>query len=166
MRFFVLFNLIILQKGEIMRNFILSTSILLLISCEPIKEENFMATYQREICDKYSLYAKNKDLKGHLSLYVNDATVNNNSVPPIQGHQEIKKSFIEWYDSTQKINHSATVIDAKVFGDYAFAYGIWEVEQVMKDGSISTEKGYWSTHNVKVDNTWKMTLDHTNDLDI
>ena len=149
-----------------MRNFIVLTSILLIISCEPVKEEDFKATYQREICDKYSLYAKNKDLNGHLSLYVNDATVNNNSVPPIQGHQEIKKSFIEWYDSAQKINHSATVIDAKVFGDHAFAYGIWEVEQVMKDGSISTEKGYWSTHNVKVDNTWKMTLDHTNDLDI
>ena len=149
-----------------MRTFNVLTSILLVISCEPVKEENFKTTYQREICDKYSLYAKNKDLNGHLSLYVNDATVNNNSVPPIHGHQKIKKSFMEWYDSTQKINHSATVIDAKVFGDHAFAYGIWEVEQVMKDGSISTEKGYWSTHNLKVDNTWKMTLDHTNDLDI
>ena len=138
----------------------------MIVSCESGIEEDFKATYQREICDKYSLYAKNKDLNGHLSLYVNDATVNNNSVPPIHGHQEIKKSFMEWYNSTQKINHSATVIDAKVFGDHAFAYGIWEVEQVMKDGSISTEKGYWSTHNVKVDNTWKMTLDHTNDLDI
>ena len=149
-----------------MRNFIVSAGMFLIISCETVTEENFKATYQREICDKYSLYAKNKDLNGHLSLYVSDATVNNNSVPPIQGHEEIKKSFIEWYNSAQEINHSATVIDAKVFGDYAFAYGIWEVEKVMKDGSISTEKGYWSTHNVKVNNTWKMTLDHTNDLDI
>ena len=112
------------------------------------------------------MYAKNKDLSGHLSLYVSDATVNNNSVPPIQGHEQIKKSFIDWYDSALDIKHSATVIDAKVFGDHAFAYGIWEVEQVMKDGSKTIEKGYWSTHNVMVNNTWKMTLDHTNDLDI
>ena len=67
-----------------MRNFIVLTSILLIISCEAVEEEDFKATYQREICDKYSLYAKNKDLNGHLSLYVSDATVNNNSVPPIQ----------------------------------------------------------------------------------
>ena len=149
-----------------MRTFVVLTSILLIISCESVKEENFKTTYQREICDKYSLYAKNKDLNGHLSLYANDATVNNNSVLPIQGHEEIKKSFIDWYDSTQDIKHSATVIDAKVFGEHAFAYGIWEVEQIMKDGSKTIEKGYWSTHNVMVNNTWKMTLDHTNDLDI
>ena len=149
-----------------MRNLTIITSFILLVSCESGVKEDFKATYQREICDKYSLYAKNKDLNGHLSLYAKDATVNNNSVPPIQGHEEIKKSFIDWYDSAQNIKHSATVIVAKVFGEHAFAYGIWEVEQLMKDGSISTEKGYWSTHNVKVDNAWKMTLDHTNDLDI
>ena len=125
-----------------MRNFIVLTSILLVISCEAVEEEDFKVTYQREICDKYSLYAKNKDLNGHLSLYAKDATVNNNSVPPIQGHQEIKKSFTKWYDSTQKIKHSAKVIDAKVLGDHAFAYGFWEVEQVINDESISTEKGY------------------------
>ena len=149
-----------------MRHFTIIAAILLIISCESGIDENFKAIYQREICNKYSLYAKTKNLEGHLSLYADDAIVNNNLIPPIQGHKEIEKSFIEWYDSTQKINHSATVIEAKVFGDYAFAYGIWEVEQVMKDGSKSTEKGYWSTHNVKVYNTWKMTLDHTNDLDI
>ena len=149
-----------------MRHFTIVTIILLIISCESRIDQDFKATYQKEICDKYSLYAKNKDLSGHLSLYVSNATVNNNSVPPIQGHEEIKKSFVDWYDSARDIKHSATVIDAKVFGDHAFAYGIWEVEQVMKDGSITTEKGYWSTHNIKVDNIWKMTLDHTNDLDI
>ena len=149
-----------------MRNLTLITSFILIVSCESAIQEDFKATYQKEICDKYSLYAKNKDLSGHLSLYVSDATVNNNSVPPIQGHEDIKKSFIDWYDSAQDIRHSATVIDAKVFGDHAFAYGIWEVEQVMKDGSKTIEKGYWSTHNVMVNNTWKMTLDHTNDLDI
>ena len=36
----------------------------------------------------------------------------------------------------------------------------------MKDGAKTIEKGYWSTHNVMVNNKWKMTLDHTNDLDI
>ena len=25
------------------------------------------------------------------------------------------------------------------------------------------ETGHWSTHNVKVGNNWKMTIDHTND---
>ena len=74
-----------------MRNLTIITSFILIVSCESGIEEDFKATYQREICDKYSLYAKNKDLNGHLSLYVKDATVNNNSVPPIHGHQEIKK---------------------------------------------------------------------------
>ena len=74
-----------------MRNFIILTSILLIISCESAIEEDFKAIYQKEICDKYSLFAKNKDLNGHLSLYVKNATVNNNSVPPIKGHEEIKK---------------------------------------------------------------------------
>ena len=149
-----------------MRKLFIITSFILIVSCENGIEEDFKATYQKEICDKYSLYAKNKDLSGHLSLYVSDATVNNNSVPPIQGHEEIKKSFIDWYDSAQDIKHSSTVIDVKVFGDHAFAYGKWRVEQIMQDGTESNEEGYWSTHNVKVDNTWKMTLDHTNDLDI
>ncbi len=81
-------------------------------------------------------------------------------------HWCIKESFIDWYNSAQDIKQSATVIDAKVFGEHAFVYEIWDVEQIMKYGSIYTEKGYWSTHNVKVDKAWKMTLDHTNDLDI
>ena len=86
------------------------------------------------------MYAKNKDLSGHLSLYVYNATVNNNSVPPIQGHDGNKKSFIDWYDSAQDIKHSATVIDVKVFGDHAFAYGKWQLEQIMQDGSESIEE--------------------------
>ena len=149
-----------------MRKLAVITSFILVVSCESRIKEDFKAIYQKEVCDKYSLYAKNKDLSGHLSLYVDNATINNNSVPPIQGYDEIKKSFIDWYDSAQDIKHSATVIDVKVFGDNAFAYGKWRVEQIMQDGSESIEEGYWSTHNVKVDNTWKMTLDHTNDLDI
>ena len=149
-----------------MRKLAVITSFILVVSCESRIKEDFKAIYQKEVCDKYSLYAKNKDLSGHLSLYVDNATINNNSVPLIQGYDEIKKSFIDWYDSAQDIKHSATVIDVKVFGDHAFAYGKWRVEQIMQDGSESIEEGYWSTHNVKVDNTWKMTLDHTNDLDI
>ena len=55
------------------------------------------------------------------------------------------------------------VISAKVFGDEAFAYGVWRVQQVMKDGTSSDETGHWSTHNKKIGDTWKMTIDHTND---
>jgi hypothetical protein len=32
----------------------------------------------------------------------------------------------------------------------------------MKDGSKREETGHWSTRNIKVGNSWKMTIDHTN----
>ena len=114
----------------------------LLANCSSIPKDNFKETYQREICDKYSLYANSKDLNGSLSLYADDAIVNNSTVEPIVGINKIKENFIEWYESAETINHSATVISAKVFGNEAFAYGSWKVDQIMKDGSKREEM--WS----------------------
>ena len=138
---------------------------MLLVNCNSSPNDNFKDIYQREICDKYSLYANSKDLNGSLSLYAEDAIVNNSSVEPIVGLYKIKENFVKWYESAETINHSATVISAKVFGNEAFAYGRWDVDQIMKDGSRSMERGHWSTHNVKVGNNWKMTIDHTNDAE-
>ncbi|MDB4737829.1 DUF4440 domain-containing protein [Verrucomicrobiales bacterium] len=137
----------------------------LLANCSSIPNDNFKEVYQREICDKYSLYANSKDLNGSLSLYADTAIVNGSAVEPIVGIETIKENFIKWHESTEKINHSATVISAKVFGNEAFAYGSWKVDQIMKDGSKREERGHWSTHNVKVGNNWKMTIDHTNDAE-
>tara|TARA_B100001057_G_scaffold392034_1_gene400468 strand:+ start:6411 stop:6881 length:471 start_codon:yes stop_codon:yes gene_type:complete len=146
-----------------MKKLIYLTGLMLLANCSSIPKDNFKETYQREICDKYSLYANSKDLNGILSLYADDAIVNGSAVEPIFGMEAIKESFIQWHESTEKINHSATVISAKKFGNEAFAYGIWKVDQIMKDGSKREETGHWSTHNIKVGNSWKMTIDHTND---
>ena len=146
-----------------MKKLIYLIGLTFLANCSSTPKYNFKETYQREICDKYSLYANNKDLNGSLSLYADDAIVNGSAVEPIFGMEAIKESFIQWHESTEKINHRATVISAKKFGNEAFAYGIWKVDQIMKDGSKREETGHWSTHNIKVGNTWKMTIDHTND---
>ena len=148
-----------------MKNLIILVCCVFLMNCESVSSEDFMVEYQREICDKYSLYAKNKDLEGHLSLYTDDAMVNNSSVEPITGKDQIKQSFLDWYEGTKTIDHSAKVISAKVFGNEAFAYGTWRVDQIMKDGTQRIERGHWSTHNVKIGNSWKMTIDHTNDAE-
>ena len=87
----------------------------LLANCSSIPNNNFKETYQREICDKYSLYANSKDLNGSLSLYADDAIVNGSAAEPIVGKETIKENFIQWHESTKKINHSAKVISAKVF---------------------------------------------------
>ena len=152
-----------------MKQLITMICLMLLANCVKMEKSdtnnNFIEIYQREICDKYSLYANTKDLNGSLSLYTDNATVNNSAVAPILGIDKIKENFIEWYESAETINHSAKVISAKVFGNEAFAYGSWMVDQIMKDGTKRVERGHWSTHNVKVGNNWKMTIDHTNDLE-
>ena len=148
-----------------MKKIITLIGLTLLANCSSSPNDNFKEIYQREICDKYSLYANSKDLNGSISLYAVDAIVNNNAVEPIVGIEKIKENFIEWYESAKTINHSAKVISAQVFGNKAFAYGSWEVSQIMKDGSQRVERGHWSTHNVKVGNSWKMTIDHTNDIE-
>jgi ketosteroid isomerase-like protein len=104
-------------------------------------------------------------LAGSLSLYANNAVVNGSAVEPISGLEAIKRNFLKWHGSTKEINHSATVISAKRFGDQAFAYGVWKVDQIMKNGTKRKETGHWSTHNIRVGNSWKMTIDHTNDAE-
>ena len=152
-----------------MKQLITMICLMLLANCVKMEKSdtnnNFIEIYQREICDKYSLYANTKDINGSLSLYTDNAIVNNSAVAPIDGIDKIKENFIQWYESAETINHSAKVISAKVFGNEAFAYGSWKVDQIMKDGSKRVERGHWSTHNVKVGNNWKMTIDHTNDLE-
>tara|TARA_Y100001934_G_C12274509_1_gene736677 strand:+ start:913 stop:1383 length:471 start_codon:yes stop_codon:yes gene_type:complete len=146
-----------------LKNTFILVCLIFLASCNSNPDESFKEIYQKEICDKYSLYANSKNLNGSLSLYADDAIVNNNAVEPIVGLEKIKKSFEEWYSNTKTIKHSAKVISAKRFGNEAFVYGKWEVDQIMNDGSRVVETGHWSTHNVKVGNNWKMTIDHTND---
>ena len=130
-----------------MKRSILLICTVLLVNCSSDSNEDFKDIYQREICDKYSMYANSKDLNGSLSLYAEGAMVNNSAVEPIIGLEKIKEGFVQWYDNAETINHSATVISAKVFGNEAFAYGRWKVDQVLKDGTRSSERGHWSTHN-------------------
>ena len=55
-----------------MKKFIALIWLTLLTNCSSNSKEdlndNFKEVYQREICDKYSLYANSKDLNGSLSL--------------------------------------------------------------------------------------------------
>ena len=69
---------------------------MLLANCSSISKEDFKETYQREICDKYSLYANSKDLDGSLSLYADNAIVNGSAVEPIVGIEAIKENFLEY----------------------------------------------------------------------
>lgn len=148
-----------------MRQLVLIFSLIILINCVEVEDSSsFKDEYQREICDKYSLYANTMDVEGSMSLYTEDAIVNGNDRAPLEGADQIRKDFVEWFSSSESINHSAIVIAAHVSGNKAFAYGKWKVDQTSKSGQRTTTKGHWSTHNVKVDGSWKMTIDHTNNL--
>jgi len=128
-----------------MKQSIIVLSLALLVNCVEVDissaDGDFKAEYQKAICDKYSMYANTMDVVGSLSLYAEDAIVNGNGLAPIQGLDKIKQDFIDWYGSSESINHSAS-----------------------KEGVTTEREGHWSTHNIKVGGSWKMTLDHTNDL--
>ena len=148
-----------------MKQLVLIFSLIAFINCEKMEDSSsFKDEYQREICDKYSLYANTMDVEGSMSLYAENAIVNGNGRAPVQGAEQIRKDFIQWYSSSESINHSAKVIAAHVSGNKAFAYGKWKVDRTSKSGQRTTREGHWSTHNVKVDGSWKMTIDHTNNL--
>ena len=116
-----------------MKKSIIVLSLVLLVNCVAVESyADFKAEYQKEICDKYSMYANTMDLKGSLSLYAENAIVNSNGLAPIQGLEKIKQDFIDWYGSSESINHSAEVITAHVFQNKAFAYGTWKVSRVSK----------------------------------
>ena len=148
-----------------MKQIITLFSLAVLINCVKMEDfSDFKEEYQREICDKFSLYANTMDVEGSISLYTDDAVVNGNGSQPVKGIDQIRQGFVDWYESSETINHSAKVISAQVFGNKAFAYGKWKVDTTSKEGERTTSEGYWSTHNIKVGGTWKMTIDHTNDL--
>ena len=148
-----------------MKKFIAVIGLAFLINCVKVEEStSFKQEYQREICDKYSLYANTMDVEGSVSLYTKDAIVNGNGRDVVKGADNIRANFVGYYGSSESINHSAEVIAAYEFGDKAFAYGKWKVDRTSKDGVRTTKEGHWSTHNVKVDGKWKMVIDHTNNL--
>ena len=82
-----------------MKKLITLICLTLLANCSSIPNDNFKEIYQREICDKYSLYANSKDLNGSLSLYAADAIVNNSAVEPIVGIEKIKLNTKEYLAS-------------------------------------------------------------------
>ena len=148
-----------------MKKFMTVIGLVLLVNCVEVDSSTkFKDEYQREVCDKYSLYANTMDVEGSVSLYTEDAIVNGNGRAPLQGAEQIRKDFVEWYSSSESINHSAKVIAAHELGNKAFAYGKWKVDRTSKDGIRTTREGHWSTHNVKVNGNWKMAIDHTNNL--
>ena len=123
-----------------MKKIIFSILAMSLFSCVSNRENQFMDIYQSELCDKYSLYANNKDLNGILSLYTDDAVMNGNAVDAIIGKEAIKSDFIKWFENADSIDHRATVISANVFGNKAFVYGRWELSQISKDGKKIVDK--------------------------
>ena len=109
-----------------MKKFIAVIGLAFLINCVKVEEStSFKQEYQREICDKYSLYANTMDVEGSVSLYTKDAIVNGNGRDVVKGADNIRANFVGYYNSSESINHSAEVIAAYEFGDKAFAYGKW-----------------------------------------
>ena len=151
-----------------MKQSIIVLSFALLVNCVEvdvsIANGDFKAEYQKEICNKYSMYANTMDVAGSLSLYAEDAIVNGNGLAPIQGLDNIEQDFNDWYGSSESINHTADVISAQVHRNTAFAYGKWKVERTSNEGVKTERERHWSTHNIEVDGSWKITLDHTNNL--
>ena len=110
-----------------MKKFIAVIGLVFLVNCVKVEEStSFKQEYQREICDKYSIYANTMDFEGIFSLYREHAIVNGNGRVPLQGAEEIRKDFVEWHSRSESINHSAKVIAAHVLGNKAFAYGKWK----------------------------------------
>jgi len=62
-----------------MKKFIAVICLAFLVNCVKVEESiSFKQEYQREICDKYSLYANTMDVEDSVSLYTKDAIVNGN----------------------------------------------------------------------------------------
>tara|TARA_B100000686_G_scaffold355357_1_gene473414 strand:+ start:7957 stop:8769 length:813 start_codon:yes stop_codon:yes gene_type:complete len=137
--------------------------VLIIVGCGSNQEDQFTAIYQSELCDKYSLYVNNKDVNGMLSLYTDDAIINGNASEQIIGKEAIKNEFIQWFENVDSIDHSATVISAKFFGNKAFVYGSWKLNQISKDGKKTNLRGNWMNHSEKIGNNWKMKIDLWND---
>ncbi len=62
-----------------MKKFIAVICLAFLVNCVKVEESiSFKQEYQREICDKYSIYANTMDVEDSVSLYTKDAIVNGN----------------------------------------------------------------------------------------
>ena len=88
-----------------MKQSIIVLSFALLVNCVEvdvsIANGDFKAEYQKEICNKYSMYANTMDVAGSLSLYAEDAIVNGNGLAPIQGLDNIEQDFNDWSGSSE-----------------------------------------------------------------
>jgi len=119
----------------------------------------------QSISDEWTSYAESKNLRGIVSLYAADAVIDGNAKDAVVGRYAIKDDFKQWFEGSQSIDHSSSVISATVFGDNAFVYGSWTVNQIAKDGSKNALRGNWVNHNVKIGSKWKIKLELWNDAE-
>ena len=116
--------------------------------------------------DKWTSYAESKDLNGIVSLYTSDAVIDGNATGSSIGSEEIRDNFKQWFDKNKSIEHSSKVISYTAFGDNAFVYGTWEVNQVTNDGTKIEVRGSWVNHSVKVGSDWKTKMELWNDAEL
>ena len=83
--------------------------------------------------NKWTSYAESDDLDGIMSLYTSDAIIDGNATGSVSG-SEIRDTFEQWFEANESIDHSSNVISCTAFGDNAFVYGNWKVNQVTNDG--------------------------------
>ena len=84
-----------------MKKFIAVIGLVFLINCIKVEEStSFKQEYQKEICDKYSLYANTMDVEGSVSLYTKDAIVNGNGRDVVKGADNIRANFVVYYNSS------------------------------------------------------------------
>ena len=115
--------------------------------------------------NKWSSYAESEDLDGIISLYTSDAIIDGNATGSVAG-SEIRGSFEQWFEANESIEHSSNVISCTAFGDNAFVYGNWKVNQVTNDGKKIAVRGSWVNHMVKVEYKWKSKMELWNDAEL
>ena len=115
--------------------------------------------------NKWSSYAESEDLDGIISLYTSDAIIDGNATGSVAGG-EIRDTFEQWFEANKSIEHSSNVISFTAFGDNAFVYGNWTVNQVTNDGKKIAVRGSWVNYMVKVGNEWKTKMELWNDAEL
>ena len=115
--------------------------------------------------NKWSSYAESEDLDGIVSLYTSDAIIDGNATGSVAGG-EIRDTFEQWFEANKSIEHSSNVISFTAFGDNAFVYGNWKVNQVTNDAKKIAVRGSWVNHMVKVENKWKTKMELWNDAEL
>ena len=115
--------------------------------------------------NKWTSYAESEDLDGIMSLYTSDAIIDGNATGSVAG-SEIRGTFEQWFEANESIEHSSNVISCTAFGDNAFVYGNWKVNQVTNDDKKIAVRGSWVNHMVKVGNEWKTKMELWNDAEL